>query len=43
VYGVYDFLSRYGLYYMDFRETNLNLDGLPGIEPRRPADDDDKF
>jgi hypothetical protein len=35
VYGVYDALARLGIYYLDFRLSNLNLEGLPG---RRPSD-----
>jgi hypothetical protein len=41
VYQVYEFLAGYGLYYTDFRESNLNLPGLPGAEPRRLDDEED--
>lgn len=30
-YSVYDALRRIGIYYMDFRHSNLNLQGLPGV------------
>jgi hypothetical protein len=41
VYEVYHALAQYGLYYVDFRPTNLNLTGLPGLQPDDVADDDD--
>jgi hypothetical protein len=28
VYAIYDFLAKRGLYYLDFRPSNLNLSGL---------------
>jgi hypothetical protein len=42
-YKVDDSLQRYGLYYVDFRTTNLKLDGLPGLLPTAPVDSDDAF
>jgi hypothetical protein len=39
-YAVYNTLAKHGLYYMDFRPTNLNLTGLPGLEPYDQADTD---
>jgi hypothetical protein len=35
-YAVHHFLAKHGLYYMDFRVSNMKLDGLPGIEPYPP-------
>lgn len=35
-YAIYNTLSQYGLYYVDFRPSNLNLSGLPGLEPYDP-------
>ena len=32
VYAVYHSLIRHGIYYMDFRPSNLKLDNLPGLE-----------
>lgn len=29
-YAVYESLSKHGIYYLDFRPTNMKLDGLPG-------------
>jgi hypothetical protein len=40
-YAVYDSLARHGIYYMDFRPSNLNLTGLPGVEPFDPSAADD--
>jgi hypothetical protein len=37
-YSVYHALSRHGMYYMDFRPSNLNLSGLPGLEPDDPSE-----
>jgi hypothetical protein len=42
-YAVYNSLQKYGMYYVDFRKTNLNLDGLPGLEPYEPSDDDETW
>ncbi len=42
-YGVYHFLSQHGMYYMDFRPSNMKLDGLPGLLPMPSAEDDDEF
>lgn len=30
-YAVYDSLRKLGIYYMDFRHSNMNLEGLPGL------------
>ena len=35
-YAVYDSLARHGIYYMDFRPSNLKLENLPGLEPYEP-------
>jgi hypothetical protein len=40
-YDVYASLARHGMYYLDFRPSNLNLTGLPGLEPMEPPDFDD--
>jgi len=37
-YAVYNTLAKHGLYYVDFRPSNLNLTGPPGLEPYNPAD-----
>lgn len=39
-YAVYTSLSQHGMYYMDFRQSNLNLDGLPGLIPDEREDED---
>jgi tRNA splicing endonuclease len=40
-YAVYESLARHGIYYMDFRPSNLKLDGLPGLEPfEAPTEDE---
>jgi hypothetical protein len=39
-YAVYHTLARRGLYYMDLRPSNLNVTGLPGVQPARPAEDE---
>ena len=36
---VYRSLAKHGIYYVDFRPTNMKLEGLPGLESF-PADDD---
>lgn len=33
VYGIYAALARHGIYYMDFRPSNLNLNGHPDAKP----------
>jgi hypothetical protein len=43
VYAVYDSLAKHGLYYVDFRQTNLKLDGLPGLSPPDPIDPDESL
>jgi hypothetical protein len=40
-YAVYHELLKHGLYYMDFRPSNMCLTGLPGLEPFDPSLDDD--
>jgi hypothetical protein len=40
-YAVYHSLARRGIYYMDFRPSNLKLEGLPGLEPFAPPDSDE--
>lgn len=40
-YAVYRFLEKHGMYYMDFRVSNMKLDGLPGLEPYTPPSIDD--
>jgi hypothetical protein len=30
---VFDSLAKHGIYYVDFRPTNLKLEGYPGLEP----------
>lgn len=37
-YAVYDALRRLGMWYLDFRPSNLKLDGLPGLLPDEPSD-----
>jgi hypothetical protein len=39
-YAVYESLRRHGIYYMDFRPSNMKLDGLPGLLPFNPAESD---
>ena len=39
-YLVYESLTKHGIYYTDFRPSNLKLDGYPGLEPW-PAEDDE--
>jgi len=39
-YAVYRSLAQHGMYYMDFRPTNLKLEGLPGLEPFDPSADE---
>lgn len=41
VYDVYNTLARHGLYYMDFRPSNLKLDGLPNLLPPGDNSEDD--
>jgi hypothetical protein len=42
-YSVYHALAKHGMYYMDFRPSNLNLTGLPGLEPMDQSSDDDVY
>jgi hypothetical protein len=37
VYSIFDSLAKRGLYYMDFRPSNLKLEGLPGLKPFDPS------
>jgi len=30
IYAVYHALAKHGIYYLDFRPSNVNLTGLPG-------------
>ncbi len=40
-YAVYHSLGQHDLYYMDFRPSNIKLDGLPGLHPiERPTEDE---
>jgi hypothetical protein len=39
-YLVYDSLAKHGIYYTDFRPTNLKLEGHPDFQPW-PLDDED--
>jgi hypothetical protein len=36
-------LAQHGIYYMDCRPSNLNLNGLPGLEPTETADGDEPY
>lgn len=40
-YDVYNSLARHGIYYLDFRPSNMKLDGLPGLKPFPQANTDD--
>ena len=42
-YAVYNTLAGYGLYYVDIRPSNLNIEGLPELEPHDPGADDDPW
>ena len=35
-YDVYRTLAGHGLYYVDFRPSNMNIEGLPGLLPHDP-------
>lgn len=35
-YLIYEALAKHGIYYTDFRPSNLKLDGLEGLEPTNP-------
>jgi hypothetical protein len=40
-YAVHHSLAQHGLYYMDFRPSNMNLTGLPGLLPPQAPDPDE--
>lgn len=40
-YAVYDVLARHGIYYTDFRPSNMNVEGLPGTDPPDQGDAED--
>lgn len=40
-YEVWHALRKLGIYYLDFRPSNLNLTGLPGLLPPEPSTEDD--
>lgn len=40
IYDVYHMLSRHGIWYMDFRPSNIKLEGLPDYDPAPDAPDD---
>jgi hypothetical protein len=42
-HAVYASLARHGLYYVDFRPTNMKLEGHPDYQPLPPPDDADDF
>jgi hypothetical protein len=39
-YAIHNALARHGIYYMDFRPSNLNLTGLADLEPPDQSEDD---
>jgi hypothetical protein len=39
-YAVYNSLAKHGMYYVDFRPSNLNTAGLPGLEPFEPGEEE---
>jgi hypothetical protein len=40
IYDVYHILSRHGIWYMDFRPSNIKLEGLPDYDATPDAEDD---
>jgi hypothetical protein len=40
-YAVYDALGKHGIYYTDFRPSNMNVEGLPGVDPPEPGEGED--
>ena len=40
VYAVFHSLEQHGMYYTDFRPSNIKLEGLPGLLPFEPPDFD---
>lgn len=40
IYDIYNSLAQHGLYYLDFRPSNVNLTGLPGLQPHDPSASD---
>lgn len=41
-HSVYHALAKHGLYYIDFRPSNMNLKGHPDALPDDPTDDNDE-
>jgi hypothetical protein len=41
IYDVYHILSRHGIWYMDFRPSNIRLEGLPDYDPVPDSDSDE--
>lgn len=41
-YAVYHSLAQHGMYYLDFRPSNMKLDGLPGLQPFEPPAPDER-
>jgi len=41
VYDVYHLLERHGIWYMDFRPSNIKLEGLPDYDPTPDTEPDD--
>ena|SRR6266545_3071247 len=40
-YAVYHSLAQHGMYYVDMRPSNVNVQGLPGVEPFEAMNSDD--
>jgi len=40
-YAAHHALTRYGMYYMDLRPSNVNLTGFPGVEADPPSEFED--
>jgi hypothetical protein len=40
IYDVYHLLSRHGIWYMDFRPSNIKLEGLPDYDPTPDVEDE---
>lgn len=41
VYAIYHALAQHDIYYMDFRPSNVNLQGLPGLQEYDPSTSDE--